>query len=226
MADKEETKKIEVSEQDNTFDKEIKKRKVIDYATLITFIALIVTILPIQTWINNFIISLQPIEFYIKLQEGYSAELLPNLIIKNNNYEILEQEINVKVNDNVEFSHNIKNIGINYLDNYKIQIFVVDSDNLIRGQLNLTNEEIIENKKFKTLFNFPPKNEKIYGTWNIYSLIFDTNNTLISIIKQPFIVEVKDPWYYDFIVIGVILIGLIINTIFDFTNKKIKIVKN
>lgn len=181
-----------------SLDPEIKSRNKNDRIATITLIIMIISlfvyILPVSNFVSGIISSLQKTEYTIDIQDGNKFEF-PSLNMGKDRFLMVEQKIAIKIKDEkVLFTHKIMNSGQNYLEAYKDNITIVDPIGRVRGEKTINFIDGDKEENFKTIFNFPPNNELLYGEWNIYSYVSSDNHTF-SIIKVPFEIKPKDPWY-------------------------------
>jgi len=182
-----------------------KKDRTSNWIMIILMVATLVATITMTSWGQVIINSFDKPQYEINLLNGNQFNEGNISKISNQNYISINQEIYPKVNANdIAFNFKVENIGQNSIKDYSVYIVIIDPLNNIRG--NDTFSNLINNKDFMIKFNFPPKNERLYGEWKIYSEIRRDNN-IYSKYLLPFKVEQpqNDTIYYIIFSIGAII---------------------
>ena len=160
---------------------------------------------------------MQTPDYEIKLFEKPEPYTLQYPLTVSNDYYI-EQIIDVKSSkinygDSVKFSIKIVNRGKKECSTPNIQICIIDYFNQVWAStlLDLTLAEC--EKGVIIQFNLPPSDQKIYGSWRIFSIINNSTNptksVTVSYAIAYFIVEEKQSQWVDWIFFSITFLSIV-----------------
>jgi len=196
-------------EDRNKTQHRIKRRNSFEFWTIaLAIILLLVTVLPTQDYAKKAISLMQNEEYSLDLYDGPKFEFQNSKLEQNRFYEVQQKITHSYNEERIVFTHSIENLGKNNIRNSSIDITIVDPTGFVRSKKFMSLREFEKKRQFKTIFNLPPSNEKLYGEWNVYSVV-SSNNEVFSLIKMPVEVQPDErTWLAFFLAISVALISL------------------
>lgn len=202
------------------------KRGLLTYTKYILFFTILLAVLNIVfiIQISDFhlpnpsgkTVEIQPIHTFDEFRCP-SLEVLPEYFI----ITYLSVPQNTSFGKSMKIVIELKNKGKFDIQNVFIQLFVVDPLGITRGSLSgdMNNMYEIKFSKLKKrpwynpfreetyYYRMPSSDQKIFGTWNVYCFVRNSEEELISCAIYP--IEVKEPLNYSFLLFEILIISFV-----------------